>query len=82
MSGKKQNCKRHFKKRMKQRYGFTINQKNIKQIVGKIRNGESELVERQSNRVSLHRMKFRGKEITVVYDNNRGVPITVLPERS
>jgi hypothetical protein len=45
-----------------------------------IQNGEADLVETQSNRVTLHDITFRGERMRIVYDKVRKVVVTVLPK--
>ena len=72
---KKQCQQKHFEKRCLQRIGKLISQKEIKR---KIQNNELEFIEAQSNRVSIFKYVFEGKEYKVVYDKLRKQVVTIL----
>jgi hypothetical protein len=77
---KRKNCKRHFKRRMRERHGLWVNNGDLKKIVGAIQGGNCKLIQKQSNRVSVYEIEYEGKELSIVYDHMRSVPVTVLPE--
>lgn len=79
-NSKRANCKRHFKRRAKERYGLDINQKDLKRIIRMIQKGRCEILEKQSNRVTVYEVNYKGERMPVAYDHNRGVPITALPQ--
>ena len=85
MSGRKRKSKKksqqiHAQNRCRQRFGCGFNEK---QLVNRIIAGETELVEKQSNRVSIHRVLIQENPANVVYDKTRKTIVTVLyPEES
>jgi hypothetical protein len=76
---KKHVCQRtHFKNRVLERYGLSINKESYKLIVDKIQNGESTYLGKRSLRTSYHKVDFYGTNIIVVYDKTRGTLVTAL----
>lgn len=75
---KEGSMKHHFKKRMAFRFGEDITQEDIDAIVKKIQNGRTEVVEKQSNRVVVHKVRFHGQDVFIPYDKQRKLPITAL----
>lgn len=70
----------HAKKRLKQRYGLELNSKQLREIVVMIMLNKSDGIEKQSNRVSKHKVRYMGKDIIVLYDKIRKNIITALTE--
>lgn len=70
--------KEHTKQRAVERFGISLNKRKYQEIVGMIRGGQSQFVCAQSNRVSVHRLQYEGKEIGVVYDKQRKSIATLL----
>lgn len=68
----------HFKRRMSSRFGEDITDDDIDKIVAQIQSGQTEVVERQSLRVVIHKIKFKGQVIHIPYDKHRKTPITAL----
>lgn len=76
----KKKCQQvHAVRRFIERTGLVVGQDSLNQIVNLIRNGKSIPIRKQSLRVSVHQVTFRGKEIRVVYDKIRKQIVTVLP---
>lgn len=69
----------HAKKRASQRFGLALTTADLRQIAESIRRGNSTPIERQSNRVTLHRVEFKGEQYRVVYDRKRKEIVTFLP---
>lgn len=76
---KKQSQKAHARRRIEQRYGVSINRHKMRDFVLKIQNNDCVHVETQSNRVTVKKVLFEGTEYKVVYDKNRHVVVTFLP---
>ena len=77
---KKMAQKAHFKKRMEERFGVVVNRHDIRHLVEDIMKGDNVFYSRNlSARVSMHSMMFMGKRCNILYDKNRGVPVTVKP---
>lgn len=73
----------HAKRRAEQRFGLTLNRRDMRQIVLNIQSRNPELaqfVSRTSNRVTLWRIYWDGGWYKVVYDTNRGTLVSFLPE--
>lgn len=68
----------HARKRAMIRYGLRLTKEMHDTIVSKIHMTGSTLVERQSNRISVHDVKVDGELYRVVYDSNRKVLVTFL----
>ena len=81
---KKVQEKRHANNRMKDRFGMPLSQDILDYILWQIRNAGSVFIEKQSNRVTLHLVILKEKQLVrVVYDKNRNTIVTVLnPKRS
>lgn len=77
---KKLNQRKHFKRRMFERYGVEINRKDIETIVKSIQNREAKFLSRTSNRVTLWEVDYQGLAIPVVYDSQRKTVVTALPQ--
>ena len=77
---KKRSMIRHAYHRLKQRYGLTMSRALHAEIVECIQKGNAEVLEKQSNRVSLFMVEVRNTEIKIVYDKIRKQVITVLPQ--
>lgn len=70
--------KHHFKKRMMGRFGIEITDKEIIDIVNLIQTGQTSIVEKQSLRVTIHQIIYKGEKVNIPYDKQRKVPITAL----
>jgi hypothetical protein len=70
----------HARRRSLERYGIDLSSRKQILIVGKIQRGESEMVERQSLRISVHEVELEDEKLRVVYDKNRQSIVTVLPK--
>lgn len=77
---KKQSEAIHAKLRAIERYGVSLNNRDLEIIVGRIKNGNSKTIEKQSNRVSVHKVEYQGVEMIAVYDKHRKMIITFLPK--
>ena len=71
----------HAKKRFFQRYGVEYT-KNVKQYMIKQiqKGGNADLILRQSHRVSLYYVRWKGQRFPVAYDKQRKEIITVLTD--
>ncbi len=53
----------------------------MQNIVHMIQTGQSEMIDRQSNRVSVHRLTYKGETFSAAFDSSRGTLVTaLLPE--
>lgn len=78
----------HFKRRMMERYGLTVNRHEYRFMVEMIQNGEAEFIEKQSNRVSAFWLNLTVDDgvgnseivrVRVIYDKLRKTLVTALP---
>ena len=69
----------HAKRRLSERYGIAVNRVGLAEIVILIQSGKAKFLERQSNRVTVWDVTFRGQQIRVVYDTHRHAVVTALP---
>jgi len=70
----------HFKNRLMERYGMTIDRSGIKAIGELIRNGDTIQSRKSTNRVSVHTIIYQGKELRVAYDKSRKQVVSALPK--
>ena len=71
----------HFLRRVNQRFGLHLNEGDIRNIVHLIQSGQSEMIDKQSNRVAIHKLFYKGEEMSVAYDSQRATLVTaLLPE--
>lgn len=81
MMSKKRAQRIHAKRRCRERYGISLGRKKYYEIIRMIRSGNSQVVKRKSNRTTIHNIKYKGLDMTVVYDKKRGQIATFLPFR-
>jgi len=80
---KKRNNYIHFKRRIKQRYGVTIDRQEYRALIRKIQNNKSVCLGRQSSNRTVHQVPFRGVQIIVIYDSRASnIVTTIYPGRS
>lgn len=70
----------HTIRRCYQRHGIRLSRKKYKEIIEQIKGGEAELIEVQTNRVSIYKIHFKGEEVLVVYDSQRKSLASILPQ--
>ncbi len=73
-SKKLDDIRKHFRKRLFQRYGITISKEDYRNISKLIKDGKSLCLPRQR-----HLVHINGQEVVVVYDESRDSLITALP---
>lgn len=76
---KKADQVKHAKRRFKARLGLRLTPKLYAAMIQNIQDGDAELVEKQSNRVSIFKVELDGNKLSVVYDKNTKAIVTVLP---
>lgn len=79
MRDKRQKSKdiaRHAKARAWSRFGLRY--QDIEIIVNLIRTNQTTVVDRQSNRISVHAVTYKDEKMNVVYDHTRGMAVTFL----
>lgn len=55
-----------------------ISDNDIQNIVTMIQTGQTTIVEKQSLRVVIHQINYKGEKVNIPYDKQRKVPITAL----
>lgn len=78
---KKTNVRRHFTMRLYERFGLVLTDVGLSMICNQIKSGKATFLRRQSNRVSIWKVKFGGRKIVVAYDKYRHEPITALYDK-
>jgi len=78
MKSKKKVLKEHTYKRFYERFGINYTNGLRSSLIGMIRNGKTQIVEKKSNNRTLHRILYKGRSIVVVYDKKRTEIVTVL----
>lgn len=69
----------HAKRRSRERHGISLSDHDYQEIIKKIQNGESEFLEKQTIRVSVHRVEYKDEMFIAVYDKHRKSISTFLP---
>ncbi|GAF68544.1 unnamed protein product [marine sediment metagenome] len=69
----------HALRAAKKRYGVDIGLLGMCEVRDQIQDGRSRLLERQSNRVTIHGVAWRGQPMVVAYDSLRHTLVTFLP---
>jgi hypothetical protein len=80
MGSKAKAQRRHARRRAYERFLVEWSERDLDAIVRIIQRGDSELIERQSLRVSKRRVTYDGLTVVVVYDRLRKTIVTVLYE--
>lgn len=76
---KKQAQTKHAIQRAELRYGVVLNDHDLNQVVKLIQSGYSEIIEEQSNRVSIRKINYKNTDFILVYDKERKSIATFLP---
>lgn len=72
--------RRHFKTRLQQRYGYSLNNYELKQLKKKIVDGEAIYLKGGNNGHSnVYQLIYNGRMLRVVYDWTTGNIVTALP---
>lgn len=69
----------HALRAAQKRYGVDVGLLGICEIRDQIQDGSSRCLEKQSHRVSIHQVQWRGTTMIVAYDTNRKTLVTFLP---
>lgn len=72
----------HAKKRAAERYNVVLSTSDLDLMVKYIQSGRCNLLQKQTNRVSLFEVDAHGKTYRVAYDRNRHSIITFLPKEN
>jgi hypothetical protein len=79
---KRDTQKSHFRRRVYERYSISINEGEYDFLVSKVRKNDKEIVTflmKQSNRITVHLIRYKDTEIVAVYDKLRKALVTALP---
>ncbi len=69
----------HFKKRMFERYGITVNRTLYRDMVNMVQRSDGIFLGQQSNRLKVWRLFVHDQHITIVYDSIRKELVTATP---
>lgn len=69
----------HALRAAKKRYGVDIGLLGMCEIREQIQKGQSQCLERQSKRVTIHQVQWGGMDMVVAYDTIRHTLVTFLP---
>jgi hypothetical protein len=70
----------HARRRARERYNVYLSNDDLDEMCRAIQGGETEAIERQSNRVTVHRVTMpNGASARAVYDSKRKQVVTFLP---
>lgn len=78
MKDKSESQEEHFRRRMRERFGVSVDQNTYSQFVRIIQGNQARFVERQSGRITVWDINFQGETLRVVYDKNRKKVVTAL----
>ncbi|MGC9384728.1 MAG: hypothetical protein ACP5D6_09035 [Kosmotogaceae bacterium] len=67
---------KHFRWRVALRYGLLLSNQDILDIVDIVHNGGSEHIISKSNTKTVHKIKFKGKELLIGYSKSLEIPVT------
>ena len=76
--GKELRQKKHGKRRLRERFGISLSDRDYEDLVNKIQNDETTYVEKQSCRISVFDVKLLDEVVRVVYDKSRKTIVTAL----
>ena len=82
MRSKKEDQTRHAIQRADLRYGIRLNEHDIRQIVLLIEDRKSKPIQKQTNRVTVHKVNYKDCDFILVYDKLRKSIATFLPADS
>ncbi len=75
---KLQTVLKHANRRCKERFGVSLKKAEQRELVKLIQQHEAVFVERQSNRITVWDVFYKGRDMRVVYDKSRKAIVTVL----
>lgn len=75
---KKRNNYIHLRRRIKQRYGITINRKKYNGLCRQIKESRSIFLGRQTTSRTVHQINLDGRKLIVVYNTHHNNIVTVL----
>lgn len=75
---KERDLARHVRERFSTRFDIVLTHALETFIIKQIENGKTTFIEKQSNRVSRHRIIVEDQEIDIIYDKNRRKLVTAM----
>lgn len=83
MPRKEKNQRHHAKQRAIERYGVWLTNADYDRLCAQIRNQKAEFLSRQTNRITLYRVRFEDRDLYAAYDKKRHVICSFLtPEQA
>jgi hypothetical protein len=82
VKSKKESQTKHAVQRADLRYGVRLNENDLREIVKLIETGKSKPLQKQSNRVVVHKVSYKSCDMILVYDKLRKSIATFLPSDS
>ena len=82
MATKKDTERRHYIRRVAERYDLLLSQSDYEWLTKQIRLNNKQIVKfltKQTNRLTVHLLLYKNKEIVSVYDRMRKELVTALP---
>ncbi len=77
-SSKAKSQTKHFKRRLRERFGVNVSKHKLKQIIQKIQKGDAVFIRRQSLRTTIWEVEVEGEVARVVYDAKRHTVVTAM----
>lgn len=77
-NNKKENQRYHAKKRLKERFDLKYSNKVRQTLIKQIQNNNSVFLGRQSDRISIHLVKYGNQWLKCIYDRKRQEIVTFL----
>jgi len=72
----------HAKRRLRERYQIGVGHAGLQEMISMIQRGEGVFIEKMSIRVSMWDVRFGGKTVRCLYDKDRKMIITALPQEA
>ena len=77
-----QTCRRiHLRRRLKERYGLEINERDIDLIEDYVRSGKTRIIRHESDGRTIHAININGRIVVVVYSKVYDSVVTALTKR-
>ena len=72
----------HAMRRFSERMGFGLSKEGYDDLVRQVQEGKAQFVCKQSNRVTVFRLRMDGKPVRIAYDKQRHQIVTFMPEEA
>lgn len=70
----------HAKMRAKERYNLSLNRYDLNELSELIKSDKAICLKKQSNRIHIYNLDYKGSNIIVAYDHVRRTVVTFLPK--